>query len=107
MGPSICFAFFGCQGEGDNRYIINSFTDNQRFGNAFRQACNIGTNFFMHPNNGDIFIGSDIKTGSDHHLIIFGLRINMLNAANAFDYILKRLRDELHRIFSLKAIGRD
>ena len=61
----------------------------------------------MHAQDGGVRRGADEEAGGDHHLVVGGLGIDVLDPVDALDDGLERLGDELDRVLGLQPVGAD
>jgi hypothetical protein len=93
------------QGQRDDGDIIDAAPDDHRFGNADRNPVEIGAHLVMHPQDRRIRLRADEEAGRDQHLVVGGLRVDVLDPVDALDDGLQRLGDQLDRVIGLQARG--
>jgi len=70
-----------------------------------RQFVHVGRQPLVDSGRGIVGVRSDEETRGDHHPVIFGLRVDMLDPVDAFDDRLERLADDFDRIARRQAGG--
>ena len=100
-------AGLGRERDGDDGDVVDAAADDQRFGNADRDAVHIGPHLLVHAQDRRIGIGADLEARGHHGAVVGGLRIDVLDAVDALDDRLQRLGDELDRVLGLEAVGAD
>ncbi len=91
--------------QGHDGDVVDAAPDDQRLGNAERNAVQVGPHFFMHAQDGVVGAGADKETRCNQHVVVFGVGIDMLDAVDGLDDGLQRLGDEFHRILGLEPVG--
>ncbi|MHC2273993.1 hypothetical protein ACVME8_000604 [Bradyrhizobium diazoefficiens] len=90
-----------------HRDIIDATTDDQRFGDADWDAIDIGADLLMDAEDRILRLRSDQEPRGDHHAVVLGLAVDMLDAVDALDDRFQRLRDEFNCVGTAQAIGID
>ena len=97
----------GRKRDDDDRDIVDAAADDQRLGDADRDAVEIGAHLLVDAEDRGVRAGADQEARGDHGAVVGGLRIDVLDTVDALDDRLERLGDELHRVLGLEAVGRD
>ena len=88
-------------------HVVDAAPDDQRLRNADGNPVEIGAHLVVDAQDRGIGTGADGKARGDERAIVARLRIDVLDAVDALDDRLQRLRDELDGIFRLQPVGRD
>ena len=93
------------QRQRQDRDIVDTASDHQRFRDAKRQAVHICAQLVMHPQDRVFGAGADHKARRHHRGIVAGLGIDMLDRVDALDQHLQRFGHEFHAVFGPQAGG--
>ena len=93
------------QRQHDDGDVVDAAADDQRLGDADRDAVHVGADLFVDAQDRGVGAGADDEARGDHRAVVRGLRIDVLDAVDALDDRLQRLGDELDRVLGLQAVG--
>ena len=91
-------AGFRGQGQDHDRHVADPAHGDLRRGNADRDPADIGPDPFVDPDRGVFRIGADQEPRGDHHPVVLGLGIDVLDPADALDDRFERLADQFDRL---------
>ena len=91
----------------DDGDVVDAAADDERLGNADRDAVEIGADLVVDAEDRGVGAGADDEAGGDHGAVVARLRVDVLDAVDALDDRLERLGHELHRVLGLQPVGAD
>ena len=103
--PPRCGIRLGRQGQNDNRHIVDAPADDQRFGNAKRNAVVVCAHLRLHAQDGVVLAGAGEESRGDHDAVVLRLAVDMFNAVDALDDLFQRLGDEFGGVGALQPVG--
>lgn len=89
---------FGRQRQHHDWHVVDSAHSDLRRRDAHGDTVDIGLYLLVDPHCGIFRVRPDEEAGSDHHAVIFGLRVNVLYTVNRFDDGFQRLAHQLDSI---------
>ena len=89
---------FGRQRQHDDGDVVDAAPDDQRLGNADRNAVEIGADLLVDAQDRILRLGADQKARRDHDAVVLGLAVDVLDAVDALDDGLERLGDQFDRV---------
>ena len=93
------------EGERQDRHVVDAAADDQRLRHPDRDAVHVGAQLFVHPQDRGVGRGADKEARGHHHLVVLGLRIDVLDPVDAFDDCLERLGDQLDGVLGPQPVG--
>ena len=98
VGPALRRFRLRRQREHDHRDIVDAASDDQRFGNADRDAIDVGANLLVHPQDRVVGFGADQEARRHHDAVVDRLAVDVFDAVDALDDGFERLGHQLDRI---------
>ena len=87
--------------------VVDAAADDQRLGNADRDAVDVGADLLVDAQDGVVGVGADEEARRHHDAIVVRLAVDVLDAVDALDDVLERLGHQFDRVRRLEAVGVD
>ena len=97
----------GCYCQGNDGDVIDTAADDERLGNADRDAIHVGAYLLMHAQDRVVRVRANEKTRRHQNLVVDRVRVDVLDAVDRLDDRFQRLGDEAHAVLGLEAVGPD
>ena len=107
LGPPRRGVGLGRKRQHHHCHVIDAAADDQRLGDADRDAVHIGADFLVDAQDGVIGVGADEEPRRNHHAVVHSLAVDMLDAVDAFDDGFQRLGHQFDGVRGLQAVGVD